>query len=89
MSHIFFFIPKMYSACSLSFFNYPYISPNVQTKLLSILERPTHNLVLTKVSISIGLTTYFSHEVLYHMLVRTTRDFELFDKKRVVLFNHF
>ena len=49
MSHIFFFISKMYSACSLSFFNYPYVSPNVQTKLLSILE-PTHNLVLTKVS---------------------------------------
>ena len=49
MIHIFFFISKMYSACSLSFFNYPYVSPNVQTKLLSILE-PTHNLVLTKVS---------------------------------------
>ena len=66
---------KMYSACSLSFFNYPDVVPNVQTKLLSILE-PTHNLVLT----------YFSHEVLYHMLVRTTQNFELFDKKRVVLF---
>ena len=86
---VFFFLfswSKMYSACSLSFFNYLDVVPNgmnVQTKLLSILE-PTHNLVLTKVSI--GLTTYFSHEVLYHMLVRTTQNFELFDKKRVVLF---
>ena len=39
----------MYSLFSLSFFNYPYVWPNVQTKLLGILE-PTHNLVLTKVS---------------------------------------
>ena len=69
---IFFSWYKIYSACSLSFFNYPYVGPNVQTKLLSTLE-PTHNLVLTKVSI--GPTTYFSHEV-----------FWAFWQKRVVLF---
>ena len=37
---------KVYSACSLSFFNYPYEGPNVQTHLLSILEptlKPSSN----------------------------------------------
>ena len=74
----------MYSACSLSFFNYPYVGPNVQTKLLGIWE-PIHKLVLTKVSPYRPLEQgHFSYKVLYHMLVRTTQNFELFDKKQFV-----
>ena len=78
----------MYSACSLSFFNYPYVGPNVQTKFLGILE-PTQNLVLkTQKLKSLHRPLeqgHFSYKVLYHMLVTTrTFNFEFFDKKRVV-----
>ena len=73
----------MYSAFSLSFFNYPYVWPNVQTKLLGILE-PTHNLVLTKVSPYRPLEQgHFSYKYCTTCWSEL-REIEAFGKKRVV-----